>query len=88
MKGIANWIMMAGVIMFGCAMRGWQLDFDLPADPPAWRWVLVAAIVVSVGYRLSQWQEIGEWRMWWQIPKEERPEYYRKLEEARRRRAR
>ena len=87
MKNIGDWIMLAGVLLIPSALRGWQLDMDMPADPPAWRWAGVGLLALLAGHRLSQWLEIGEWRMWWQIPRAERPEYYRRLEEARRHKA-
>ena len=88
MKRISDGFILAGVLLFCYFWWEFQGDAEVGRPPEGeWRWELLigAAALVTVGWRLYLWQAIGDWRAWWQIPREERPEYHRRLDEAMRR---
>ena len=59
MKNAGNLIMIAGVCLMTLAVRGWEMDFDLPAGEASWGWALVGALVIYAGYRVSVWLDAG-----------------------------
>ena len=87
MKRISDWLMFAGFLLCLYVVHMWTGDAETGVPPGEFRWELFLAggALLSAGWRLHLWQAIGDWRAWWQVPRKDRPEYHRRLAEARRR---